>query len=84
MKVRVKELQWRKPADHPQDNSEALWVAPGLGGQYSITPEEQHFLLWDADDNFSWSPYPSIAAAKAAAQSDYERRILSAIEVSDE
>ena len=77
--VAVKPLKWRKPTDHPQDDDDAVAVAPGLGGQYSITKESDHALLWDAEDNFVWTQHPSVKDAKAAAQADYERRIRSAL-----
>lgn len=79
--IAVKALEWRVPSDHPQDYEDALWVCAGLGGQYSITKEDDHFLLWEAGDNFVWHKHATIAEAKAAAQADFEQDIRSALAV---
>lgn len=85
----VKPLAWRKPTDHPQDDEDALFVAAGLGGNYAISTRQMTrksfdgstmgHLLWDAEDNFSFTEHASVEDAKAAAQADFERRILSCL-----
>ncbi|MDP8249952.1 hypothetical protein [Pseudochrobactrum saccharolyticum] len=84
--VEVKKLEWRKPTDHPQDmEGECSSVANGIGGRYSISNPERNkdgvygWLLYLADDEFRWEWFPSIGEAKAAAQADFERRILSCV-----
>lgn len=84
---RVKKLEWRKPADHPQDPEDAALVAVGIGGRYAISKPQltaafgpNGHLLWDAKDNFSFTEHRTIANAQAAAQVDFERCIRSAIE----
>ena len=84
--LEAKKLKWRKPTDHPQDmEGECSSVANGIGGRYSISNPERNkdgvygWLLYLADDEFKWEWFPSIAEAKAAAQADFERRILSCV-----
>lgn len=84
--ARVKPLVWRKPADHPQDPEDAALVAVGIGGCYAISKPQlttafgpNGHLLWDAEDNFSFTEHRSIEAAQSAAQRDYEQRIMSAL-----
>lgn len=71
--VKVKTLEWRA---NPLMN----WVAPSIVGQY--------FVFKDAGDNTWAMAVPDVVAAgefetdelaKAAAQADYEQRILSAL-----
>lgn len=72
----VRPLAWREPTDHPQDHDDALLVADGIGGRYSIADDEMGgFMVWWAHDCFSWTQYPTIEAAKAAVQEDFERRV---------
>lgn len=81
--VRVKPLEWEEPTDHPQDDDENCAImAHGLGGRYSISREQSvgpRYLLWMADDEFTWHGYASEEEARDAAQSDYEQRILSVL-----
>jgi hypothetical protein len=84
---KVKALTWRKPADHPQDMEDALWIANGVGGHYSISKQQSlssgspGHLLWWPDDEFAFDEFRNVEAAMAAAQADYEARILSALDV---
>lgn len=89
--VKVKPLEWREPTDHPMDDEDAICVADGLGGQYSVTqrqlvrresPDNMGHLLWDAEDCMSFTEHLNVEDAKAAAQTAYEVRIMSCIEVS--
>ena len=87
--VEVKALEWRVPTDHPADPDieENVYCADGIGGRYAISKKQTvgpKRLLWMADDPFVWAGFNSIPEAKAAAQADYERRILSALSVQPE
>ena len=88
-RVRVKPLEWC-----PVKREEALchdhWVAPALGGAYHMAPDEDSaagawVLQWTiCHEDFCMAYGGAISvhtdpeAAKAAAQADYERRILAA------
>jgi hypothetical protein len=92
-RVRVKPLEW-----YPVNREEALchghWVAPALGGAYHTAPDEDSaagasVLQWAiCHEDFCMayggaiSAHTDPEAAKAAAQVDYERRILDALEPS--
>lgn len=89
-KTKVEPLEWRKPIDHPQDDEYAICVAAGIGGRYAISqrqpvrresPDKMGHLLWDAMDNFSFTEHLTVEEAKAAAQSDYEKRVLARLTV---
>lgn len=80
----VKALEWRVPTDHPSDpdRDENVYCADGVGGKYAISKKQKvgpERLLWMADDPFVWVGHNSIAEAKAAAQADFNTRILSAL-----
>lgn len=87
--VEVKALEWREPdADDIQDRDDCLWMATGMGGRYAIStrqlvsiqsPDKMGYLLWDADDAFSFTEHLTIEAAKAAAQADYTARIRASL-----
>lgn len=87
--VEVRALEWREPdADDIQDCDDCLWMATGMGGRYAIStrqlvsiqsPDKMGYLLWDADDAFSFTEHLTIEAAKAAAQADFTARIRSAL-----
>lgn len=73
----VKPLVWREPTHRPQDQGDALLVADGIGGQYSITNDEiGGFNVWWAHDIFSWTRFPTMSIAKDAAQADFEERLM--------
>lgn len=83
--ISIKPLEWRVPTDHPSDPDieENVYCANGIGGRYAISKKQKvgpERLLWMADDPFVWVGFNSIPEAKAAAQADYEQRILSALE----
>lgn len=87
--VKVRELEWYAPdPEDIQDSDDCVLMARGMGGRYSISarqlvsipsPDNMGYLLWDADDAFSFTEHLTIDAAKAAAQADHERRIRSAL-----
>lgn len=73
----VKPLAWREPTNRPQDQGDALLITDGIGGQYSITSDVMGgFSLWWAHDMFLWTRFPTISAAKNAAQADFEERLM--------
>jgi hypothetical protein len=91
MPITVKPLDWYEPTDHIQDDDNALWIAHGLGGRYSISrrqlvriqsPDNMGYLLWGLPDGdeFSFTEHLTIDEAKAAAQADFDEDIRSTIE----
>lgn len=81
--VRVKPLEWKQTPPPGHDHEPFVFWAAGIGGHYIAEPDG---LLWMAHDEFVWKRYETQAAAKAAAQADYEQRIpaLIAASVHDE
>lgn len=73
-KVKVKPLEW---AEHPIPPSGEC-LASSVVGLYCIPLGRRAFSLRFRDTGED-GPYETIDDAKAAAQADYERRILSAI-----
>ena len=69
--VKIKPLQWK-------DGVGLSTAQTGLVACYSVWDVEDEFWLCSLFDG----QFPSMDAAKAAAQSDYETRILSALESS--
>ena len=69
----AKPLTWRAPQDNGQDygHEDAAWLADGIGGVYAISKDA---LLWWAHDPFEWAQYQTVAAAKAAAEEDWQRK----------
>jgi len=75
MKVRVKELEWYNgPGAMADIQFEGVAT---VGNNYLVTrlSHPQHGDEWYVLDRL----YPSLTAAKAAAQADYEARIMSAL-----
>lgn len=72
LSMRAKRLNWYKPTDHPEDSEDALWMAHGIGGRYSITCEDDRFLLWRADDSFSFTGFLTLEEAQKAAEDDWQ------------
>ena len=72
----IAELKWTQKAPPGREHEPFVYWAAGLGGHYSA---ERDGLLWMADDEFTWQQHPTQAAAKAAAQADYEARIRSVL-----
>ncbi len=72
--MKVKALEWRSPTRFSH-----MWLADSLFGEYRA---------WEIDDGFWWREpmhggaivKGGLEAAKAAAQADYEARVLSALE----
>lgn len=75
---KVKALDWTEQAIPPA--GECLAYSPV--GLYCIPLGGRAFCVRFRDKGEGDGPYPTLDAAKAAAQADYERRILSALEPS--
>jgi hypothetical protein len=77
--VKVKALEWNaEPPYH---------VARGNGGgHYSIERVDSRVVYFELRGNSIWpiKKFASMTEAKAAAQADYERRILSALVLKDD
>lgn len=75
MKVRVKELEWHNAPEAMAD-MQCEGIA-AVGNNYVLTK------LWHEQRGAEWCclgyMYPTLEAAKSAAQADYEARILSAL-----
>ena len=71
----VRPLVWRKPTTLDRDNghAESMLIAPGLGGVYSIQPDLENFICWRVDDPFAFDTFPTLEAAKAHAEADWQR-----------
>lgn len=84
-KVKVKPLEWRVPSAYgpkDPDPEDIALCADGIAGIYGISRKQSvgmERLLWWTEDPFTWTGYASVNEAKAAAQADYEQRILSAL-----
>lgn len=74
--VSVKPLVWTQTPPPAHEHEPFVYWAAGLGGHYRAEPDG---LLWMAHDGFIWEQHANQAAAQAAAQADYEQRILSAL-----
>ena len=78
--VRVKPLEWGG-----KSSSLDVWIANSLVGQYHVScfvpnDERPYRLTTPGMIRQPAIPFPSLEDAKSAAQADYERRILSALE----
>ena len=74
----AKPLDWRKPTKRDRDEGgreDALWIAPGCGGEYAIQSDLQNFILWRIDDTFAFDTFPTVEAAKAYAEADWQKKI---------
>lgn len=78
--VKVKALEW---VTHKGDqHCKIAWTCEGIGGWYAIEHRhEGHFDMW-TPNNPDGGRFITLEAAKSAAQADYEKRILSALETS--
>lgn len=72
--VKVKPLEWRR---NEKSHLDCTYV--DNFGLFQIADDENVTLLWAGQDT-TCAPYASLEDAKAAAQADYEARILAAIE----
>jgi hypothetical protein len=72
--VRVKKLVWHKSHITPWNGD---WHTVPTG--YTVRCAQENGWKWATSGGFGYSHSPE--AAKAAAQADYEARIMSAIEV---
>jgi hypothetical protein len=79
LKPRVKPLEWQGMR---RDGDADWWInhANTEWGTYSVKYEVGKYALLQAT-GIVWEPCESEEAAKAAAQADYERRILSALDL---
>ncbi|UTC28709.1 hypothetical protein MARCHEWKA_01960 [Brevundimonas phage vB_BpoS-Marchewka] len=68
-------LDWRKPSAFDRDNghAESILIAPGFGGVYSIQPDLENFICWRIDDPFAFDTFPTLDAAKAHAEADWQQ-----------
>lgn len=73
--VKVKALEWS--LSYSSDD-ETAWSAMAIGGVYTVRQITSSSGAWLHRDHAE-KRYPSVAEAKAAAQQDYETRILSAL-----
>lgn len=81
--VRVKPLEWQESAE---GYASGQWFAASIFGEYStVGPMANEMVLMIAPvprlGNYT-ERFSTIDAAKSAAQSDYEARILAALEAS--
>jgi hypothetical protein len=77
MDVKVKSLEWQMPA------GPWTYIAESLGLVYRVSQGFGDDTLWEVRLwNDLLTTLPGEAQAKAAAQADYEARILSALEPS--
>lgn len=74
MQVAVKPLEWVEETDG------SGWYALFMGYQFAIRKTSRGFRYWCFDASYA-TFYPTLEAAKAAAQADYEARIRSALTV---
>ena len=68
----AKPLHWYKPKDHPQDSEDAICIAHGIGGRYSIYPDGDGFLVWKADDEFTFLSGKTVDECKALAEAHWQ------------
>lgn len=75
--MQIKSLSWRKPTGDGADFGleDAVAVANGIGGKYSITKDSGQFLLWDSYDEFTFQNYPTLDEAKAAAEAHWQKSV---------
>lgn len=68
-------LDWRKPTllDRENGHEHSVLIAPGHGGVYSIQPDRDNYILFRVDDPFAFDTFPSIEAAKAHAEADWQQ-----------
>lgn len=79
--MQIKPLRWRKPNDTGSDlgHQDAVCIANGIGGKYSITRGSGDFLLWDCNDEFVFQNYPTLDEAKAAAEAHWQKSVAAVI-----
>lgn len=73
----IRPLRWYKPTDHPCDREDALWMAMGYGGRYSIQEDGGHYIVWMADDEFTFEQGESVDACKTIAERHWQSQIAS-------
>jgi hypothetical protein len=72
-------LRWYKPTDHPQDSEDALWMAHGIGGRYSIQEDLDKFIVWLADDEFRFITCESVGECKATAEEHWQKAVAAVL-----
>lgn len=76
----IRPLRWYKPTDHPCDREDALWMAMGYGGRYSIQEDGGHYIVFMADDEFAFEQGESVDACKAIAERHWQSQIAALAE----
>lgn len=74
----AKPLDWRKPTKRELEEGGrdcALWIAPGFAGEYAIQADGAGFILWRIDDPYAFDSFPTVDAAKAYAEADWQKTI---------
>lgn len=77
-RLAAKPLDWRKPTKRDRDEGgreNALWIAPGFGGEYAIQSDLENFIMWRIDDPYAFDTFPTVDAAKAHAEADWQKTI---------
>jgi hypothetical protein len=77
-------LDWRAPDPDELGHKSTLLTAPGIGGSYDICGETADgYVLWWATDPFTFQEgFATLADAQAAAEADWQKSIISALEAS--
>ena len=70
--VAAKPLDWRKPTETTGHETCEL-IAPGLGGFYGLQRDADHWVVWQADDEYAFWKAETREAAIAKAESDWQR-----------
>lgn len=86
VRVDVAKLNWVTPRDQDAElEPDVLAEAAVFSSKYVIQPEGDHFLLWSALDEYSWTVHPTVDAAQDAAQAEFDRtiRLLVTIHVTE-
>ena len=68
-------LEWRKPSDRPGESEDAICVADGFGGQYSVQPDLDKFIVWFAEDEFSFKTFDTVDQCKRYAECQFQNRL---------
>ena len=76
----AKPLTWRMRSDHPQDNQNAVLIADGIGGRYSIEAADAHgWILWWANDEFTFLKCVTLAEAHEATEANWQERVATVL-----
>lgn len=75
--IKINPLEWPKEPSH---NGIYTTKYTGLGITYTMRIQAPNRVSWSCNQVYGWISEDSEPAAKAAAQADYEARILSCID----